>query len=501
MKPPRTPRMPGTIGGALALAGSFLLLSIFIPETTIAGSWPDNIFTSTLLAMTPQRNVYRVEMDSTNRDSTATRIEIRRDMENLRHQLERTRALMQRQHSDSASLEELNKALEELNTELEQRDFTIPNLEQLHTEMGKLDAIRVNVRFDHGPFLGMVVHDMDYKLAYEMHYDYNYGVIIRNVFDGSAAAKAGLRKNDIVMELDGEPVRYKEMFENIVQSKSPQEELTLRVFRNERTFTTKLQLLEEKPEAPAPPDTTTQLSTAEAPEEEWETVNWDEVKPKKERPGTGFFGGSWLPYYYMGSFDDINAIITSHGFTPLREDGQLFNGGAFKFNIGNNWYLGMAGAGYSLDHKTGLTLTDGTKVTRRMNFKSGFLGGTLDKRYALSNTFVVGSGFLLGGGGTKLKVAQTSGDYSWPNLNSQLLDSYNTYYEVHKNYLLFQPRVSLLIRLKSWLGIRAEAGYLLSYSFNRGWTAKLDEENYEIKSSPSSSYNGWTISVGPWFGF
>ena len=475
-----------------------MIIALFLgitPTTVSAAPWNNFQIISDFISLgSGQHEETHVQFDTAYFDTTHINMDIRRDLIQAKKELERAKQEMSKENSYDVDLEKLDRALEELDRQLNENNLAIEK---------NLRNIKVSVHFDDRPYLGMVTSDMDFKDAYEMHYDHNYGVLVRDVIKGSAAEKAGLRKNDIIMKIDNEPVRYKEVFENIIESKSPGEEFTLTVFRNEAMFKTTIQLLSEVPE-----DTTIQDTAKAAPrdtsEEEWETVNWDEIKPgkKKEKLSTGFFGGSWLPYYFMGNFDDINSVITDLGFNSLRTNGLLLNGGALKITIGNGWHIGFAGAGYSLDHKAGYTLTDGTQVTRRMNFSTGFWGGTLDKLFPLSKTFIIGPGFMLGGGSTSLKVAQTSGDYVWTDIHNQLLDPYNNYFELQKSYLLFEPRVSLLIRLKSWLGIYTEAGYMLSYSFTNGWNAKLDEETYEIKSSPTnSSYDGWTISVGPWFGF
>jgi len=475
-----------------------MIIALFLgmmPTTVSAAAWDNFKIISDFIALgSGQQKEVHVQLDTMYGDTTHINVDIRKDLEQAKKEIERAKKELSKENAYDVDLEKLDRALEELDRQMESNNLEIEK---------NLKNIKVSVHFDDRPYLGMIIRDMDFKDVYEMHYDYNYGVLVRDVIKGSAAEKAGLRKNDIIMKIDNEPVRYKEVFENIIESKSPGEEFTLAVFRNEAMFYTTIKLLSEVQK-----DSTKQDSAKAAPpatsDEVWETVNWDEIKPgkKKEKLGTGFFGGSWLPYYFMGNFDDINSVITDLGFNSLRENGLLLNGGAFKFTIGNGWHLGFAGAGYSLDHKTGYTIGDGTQVTRRMKFSTGFWGGSLDKRYALSRTFVFGAGFMLGGANTTLKVAQTSGDYNWTDIHNQLLDPYNNYFELHKSYLLFEPRASLLIRLKSWLGIRSEVGYNLSYSFTNGWNAKLDEETYEIKSSPTnSSYDGWMISVGPWFGF
>ena len=68
--------------------------------------------------------------------------------------------------------------------------------------------------------------------------------VIGDVFDGGAAARAGLEPGDRVLEIDGKPVRYWEEIETAVRS-SPGKELHLRVSRSGKVFERYLSPLEE----------------------------------------------------------------------------------------------------------------------------------------------------------------------------------------------------------------------------------------------------------------
>jgi regulator of sigma E protease len=68
--------------------------------------------------------------------------------------------------------------------------------------------------------------------------------VIGDVFDGGAAARAGLEPGDRVLEIDGRPMRYWEEIETAVRS-SPGKELHLRVSRNGKVFERYLTPLEE----------------------------------------------------------------------------------------------------------------------------------------------------------------------------------------------------------------------------------------------------------------
>mgnify|MGYP006281203367 FL=1 len=169
--------------------------------------------------------------------------------------------------------------------------------------------------------------------------------------------------------------------------------------------------------------------------------------------------------------------------------------------IGKGYFLGGMGCGYSIDRKIDHTTTDNTPVVRRMQYSVSYGGVTLDKRFAFSRKLVSSLGFMLGWGGNNLKISQTNGDYDWDELNANMDSSANNYIEMEKNYILFQPKVMLMYRITSWLGLRAEAGYMLSYSYHNGWDVNLCEDSFELTDSPETSFNGMTASIGPWFGF
>jgi len=56
--------------------------------------------------------------------------------------------------------------------------------------------------------------------------------------------------------------------------------------------------------------------------------------------------------------------------------------------------------------------------------------------------------------------------------------------------------------LTPWLAIRSEAGYMLGYSFKKGWEAQVGNEKFEMSNAPQdNSLTGITFTIGPWFGF
>lgn len=56
-------------------------------------------------------------------------------------------------------------------------------------------------------FLGVVTQDIDDDLAKAFDLDKRIGVVVANVLQGSSAERAGLRPGDVILSLDGKPVR------------------------------------------------------------------------------------------------------------------------------------------------------------------------------------------------------------------------------------------------------------------------------------------------------
>ena len=196
-------------------------------------------------------------------------------------------------------------------------------------------------------------------------------------------------------------------------------------------------------------------------------------------------------------FEDINNIINGCGFTPLDENIFFYWGLGGKGPVGKGWFLGGQGAWYDTSVKR-IVPSGGIK---RMALNIGYGGVTLDKRIPFSRKFLTSIGFMLGWGGYKIDFSQIGEDYNWDSLSTQLTSSDNNYIQITKNYILFQPRMAFLLKINDWLGIRTEAGYMFSYSFYKGWRANICEDTFEIADSPNTKFDGYTFSIGPWFGF
>ncbi|MBA7698737.1 Periplasmic serine endoprotease DegP [subsurface metagenome] len=106
-------------------------------------------------------------------------------------------------------------------------------------------------------FLGVMPNDLDPEMAEAFGLKDNKGVAISEVTEGSAADKAGLRHNDVILELDGKPVESADSFRNRIAMLKPGKKINLLVWRDgkRRTFTVRLDKRPSTQELTgAPPD-------------------------------------------------------------------------------------------------------------------------------------------------------------------------------------------------------------------------------------------------------
>ncbi len=368
---------------------------------------------------------------------------------------------------------EIDEAMEEVEQALEE----IPGNKKITMKFNNLKSDT--------PKMGVFLSDIDFEEAYEMHYPYCYGVLISGVQSSGASQKAGIIKGDIVMEFDGKKAKFEDHLRKLIQSKNIGDGVNVKIFRSEEIFETTLILQGTK-------------------DKEADEIFTKDGK-KKKKLSVGFGGGSWIPVWFVddNEFADINHVLDAYGFNGLDEKGILMHGGGGHGNVGKGWFLGGMGAGYTIDKKKGHDIDgdDINDVTRRMLYTNGYGGVTLDKRIALTKNLVTSLGFMLGWGGHNLQISQTDGSYDWLELNEDMDSSANNAIEIEKNYIMFQPKATVMYRIIDWLSIRAEGGYMLSHSYTGGWDAVSCEDNFEIDNSPETPYQGYTISIGPWFGF
>jgi len=328
-------------------------------------------------------------------------------------------------------------------------------------------------------YFGVYIQDLDYPTAQALGYNELYGILITKVEKGSPAWNIGIRKNDILMEINGYPIFNVKEFESIKKLLHPGDIIWLHIWRDGNIFdiTMKVQgRTKEKSDAKKQP------------------------KSKESYP-VGWGGGSWIPYWVVFPVDDVNELIAHIGEptgdktfanNAISEDGVFMSGGGGKINIGIGFFLGGVGASYSFSDSDASTHS-------KIKYNLSFGGITLDKRYAFNRKLIGSLGIMLGSGGHEVEYsALANTDFNWPEISSG--GSFNV--KVSRNYFMVQPRAEMLIRLLPWLGIQTEVGYMCGIPTHSGWKLQAATGDvYSIDNSPDTPFHSLTISVGPWFGF
>lgn len=328
---------------------------------------------------------------------------------------------------------------------------------------------------DQTPKLGVYLQDMDFEDAYQQHYPECYGVLITGVVKGGNADRAGLIKGDIIMEFGDDKVRFEDHLLNLRDSKKIGETVSVKYFRNEKVYDTELTFVPYE-------------------EEQEKYFNPEKVTTKKLSAGFGggYVQALWLDYDAKG----INTFIESYGFGEIND--VTYIGGGGMGNIGNGWFLGGMGAGFTYDKNIPFTLPSGQNVKRSLKIESGFGGVTIMKKLPVfTNKIVLDMGTMIGGGGTSLEIAQSSGEYSWSDTG--LEDGVNWYAKYEKGYFVANPSVGLLIRVKNWFGFHGSYGYLWTWAPDDDWTEKPFE--FTVGGTSPDVPSGASATVGVWFGF
>lgn len=355
-------------------------------------------------------------------------------------------------------------------------------LEAQSAQMGKgADSMVVASDLRAKPRLGVYLGNLDFEDAYQRHYPYNYGVYISGVVDGGGADLAGIIEGDIIMTFDGEKAQFEDQLVRLIQSKNVGDTVPVTVFRDEKELTLNVTLASAG-------------GTGGKFEGKLEFRSGDKSK------SVGYGGGGWTPVWIVQDMSDINAMLTALNLGDIGTDGVLMQGGGGHGNVGNGWFIGGQGMGYTIDRKVGMTI-DANQVTRHLKFDMSMGGVMLDKRFALSKKLVPSLGMMLGGGAYNLEVSQTNGEYDWSTVAADLASSSNNTIKLQRDFIVVQPRIGLLIRVLPWMSIKAEGGYVYGYSWHKGWKAMVGNDSYVINNSPDTPFQGATASVGLWFGY
>ncbi|HHS50196.1 MAG TPA: DegQ family serine endoprotease [candidate division Zixibacteria bacterium] len=119
-------------------------------------------------------------------------------------------------------------------------------------------------------YVGINIQDLTPELADAMGIDRTDGVIITHVVSGQAGDKAGLKASDLVISIDGRPVKTSSELRNVIASNPPGTKISLEIIRDGRVRTIDIVLgdspdavAELKPEPEKSPDIGIELEPAE----------------------------------------------------------------------------------------------------------------------------------------------------------------------------------------------------------------------------------------------
>ncbi len=105
------------------------------------------------------------------------------------------------------------------------------------------------------PFLGLRYLILDKRLKTKHHLPVDYGAYVIpeagpqdvGVVPSSPAAKAGIKENDIVLECNNKKITEKSTLQDLIQKLNIGQTINLKVWRNGKTFDTKVKLEERSP--------------------------------------------------------------------------------------------------------------------------------------------------------------------------------------------------------------------------------------------------------------
>ncbi len=91
-------------------------------------------------------------------------------------------------------------------------------------------------------YLGVILQEVDPELAHAMDLEETSGVLIAEVVPNSPAEKGGLKQGDIVLALDGQPVKSMTKLRNQISLMEPDAKITLKILRGKKSLNLPIQL-------------------------------------------------------------------------------------------------------------------------------------------------------------------------------------------------------------------------------------------------------------------
>ncbi|HTV59739.1 MAG TPA: DegQ family serine endoprotease [Verrucomicrobiae bacterium] len=134
-----------------------------------------------------------------------------------------------------------------------------------------MDQILTNGKVVRG-YLGVYIQDVTPDLAKQFGLSQGGGVLIGDVTSGTPAAKAGLKKGDIILKLNGEPVQSRNDLQIRISQMAPGSKVTLDVWRDGKSMPVEVTLGEL-------PETSSKLGSGENVSSALEGVEVQDLTP------------------------------------------------------------------------------------------------------------------------------------------------------------------------------------------------------------------------------
>lgn len=128
--------------------------------------------------------------------------------------------------------------------------FAIP----INTARDIIPQLEKNGKVSRG-FLGLVPQEITPELQQSLELPTKEGVVVSSIQKGSPADRAGLKRYDVILEIDGGRVTSEDHFRRIVADTIPGKKVHLKLLRDGKPLEIDIEVA-ERPETPAPPPLT-----------------------------------------------------------------------------------------------------------------------------------------------------------------------------------------------------------------------------------------------------
>ena len=164
---------------------------------------------------------------------------LRKKIEQLSNELRPLRAKVDRLDQNQRLME---KTLVKAKEDLEARVTEIVQQRLGGGRFPRREPFIARVRFVERPYMGFDGQEMEPELAEQLELKAKTGVLVTNVREGSPAAIAGLKKNDVIQAFDGKEVKTFEDLKRLLAAKKPGQVVTMGVLRGDKHLTLKVKL-------------------------------------------------------------------------------------------------------------------------------------------------------------------------------------------------------------------------------------------------------------------